>query len=133
MGPFMSIPEFPGLDNITPHMVPTILSLCHGINSTISAVVSPIFLRCVAPRPRRPGAKFSPFRPRHPAVGVPDIEAARAASAASKADYRIGPTDLIEVTVFQQADLGRQLRITQNGTITLPLIGMVNVGGHTLN
>jgi polysaccharide export outer membrane protein len=52
------------------------------------------------------------------------------------ADYRIGPDDLLEITLFDiEASNGepRQLvtRVAQSGAITLPLVGQVVVGGGT--
>ncbi|HAM35944.1 MAG TPA: polysaccharide biosynthesis protein [Elusimicrobia bacterium] len=46
-----------------------------------------------------------------------------------KSDYKLGGADLIEITVFQQPEMSRSLRVSQNGTITFPLIGTVKVGG----
>jgi len=40
--------------------------------------------------------------------------------------------DLIRVTVFQEADLTTETRVTQAGTITFPLIGTVQVAGKTI-
>ncbi len=50
-----------------------------------------------------------------------------------KTDYKIGGADLIEITVYQQADMDRKLRVSQNGTVSLPLIGVVKVGGLSIN
>lgn len=47
----------------------------------------------------------------------------------TKVDYKISPTDLVNLTVFQQPDFDRTMRITQNGTISLPLLGTVKIGG----
>jgi polysaccharide export outer membrane protein len=47
-------------------------------------------------------------------------------------DYRIGPLDLIEVSVFQVPDLNRTVRVNTSGQISLPLIGMVRAGGKTI-
>ena len=51
-------------------------------------------------------------------------------------DYRIGPDDLLEVTLFDiEGKNGdpRQVvaRVSQSGSITLPLVGPVAVGGET--
>ena len=43
----------------------------------------------------------------------------------------LSPNDLIEVKVFQEDDLQSTLRVSQEGTITFPLIGAVRVGGRT--
>jgi len=45
--------------------------------------------------------------------------------------YRIGPSDLLTVTVFQVKDLDREVRVDDDGMISLPLIGAVQAGGHT--
>lgn len=50
----------------------------------------------------------------------------------SKTDYRISTADLIAVTVYQDLDMNRKVRVSANGTVALPLIGSVNVGGMTL-
>ena len=47
-------------------------------------------------------------------------------------DYRVGPLDLIEVSVFQVPDLNRTVRINTSGQISLPLIGAVAAGGKTV-
>lgn len=47
-------------------------------------------------------------------------------------EYRVGPDDLIEVTIFEAPDLGGASRVTASGTITLPLVGPIDVAGHTI-
>jgi polysaccharide export outer membrane protein len=44
-------------------------------------------------------------------------------------DYRIGPSDLLEVSVFQVPELSRTVRVNGRGEVTLPLIGQVQAGG----
>ncbi|MBI4424801.1 MAG: polysaccharide biosynthesis/export family protein [Elusimicrobia bacterium] len=48
---------------------------------------------------------------------------------AKRAHYAIGPADLLEITVYQEPDLDRKVRVTPEGSITLPLVGEVKVGG----
>jgi polysaccharide export outer membrane protein len=43
-------------------------------------------------------------------------------------DYRLGPGDNIKIQVFQNPDLTLETRVTEQGTITFPLIGTVKVG-----
>jgi polysaccharide export outer membrane protein len=43
----------------------------------------------------------------------------------STAEYRISPLDKLQVTVFQVADLSRDVDVDLGGNITLPLIGSV--------
>jgi polysaccharide export outer membrane protein len=40
--------------------------------------------------------------------------------------------DLVKIQVFQEPDLERELRVSQDSTITLPLIGSVNVRNRTV-
>jgi len=64
----------------------------------------------------------------------PNIPAAAPAQAASvSANYLLSPGDLIFVKVFQEDDLSSSLRIGDDGTITFPLIGVVKVGGLTVD
>lgn len=46
-------------------------------------------------------------------------------------EYRIGNDDLIDINVFEDKDLNGTSRVTGAGTIALPLIGTVDVAGHT--
>jgi polysaccharide export outer membrane protein len=46
-------------------------------------------------------------------------------------DYNILPADILEITVFQEPDLKSTLRVSNEGTISFPLIGMVQIGGLT--
>jgi polysaccharide biosynthesis/export protein len=52
--------------------------------------------------------------------------------AAESTDYVMQPSDLIRVLIFQQPDLLREVRITQEYTITLPLIGTIDLRGRTV-
>lgn len=47
-------------------------------------------------------------------------------------DYVMQPSDLIRVMVFQEPDLMREVRITQEYTITLPLIGTIDLRSKTV-
>jgi polysaccharide export outer membrane protein len=51
------------------------------------------------------------------------------AEALSRAEYRIGPGDLLLVKVFQVEDLEREVRVDNEGRISLPLIGVVQAAG----
>ncbi len=48
-------------------------------------------------------------------------------------DYRIGPLDLLEVTVFQVEELNRTVRVNTSGKISLPLVGTIDAGGKTVS
>lgn len=64
----------------------------------------------------------------------PDSQSRSGASKApdtSKADYVLQPSDLIRVQIFQEDDLNREVRISQENTVTLPLIDTVSLKGKT--
>lgn len=44
-------------------------------------------------------------------------------------DYRLGPGDLLHVSVFDHAELTLDARVSQSGNITFPLIGQIAVAG----
>ena len=48
-------------------------------------------------------------------------------------DYRVGPHDLLQITVFQVDELSRQVRVNSRGMISLPLVGPVRAGGRTVS
>jgi polysaccharide biosynthesis/export protein len=49
----------------------------------------------------------------------------------SGTSYRIGPDDLLDISVFDVPDLDRTVRVSASGDISLPLLGMVPVAGQT--
>ncbi|UCF67152.1 MAG: SLBB domain-containing protein [Acidobacteriota bacterium] len=44
-------------------------------------------------------------------------------------DYPLGANDVIEISVFELPELDQKRRVTEDGAITLPLLGQVYVGG----
>lgn len=54
------------------------------------------------------------------------------AAAIDRPEYRVGPSDLLAVTVFQLQDLDREVRVNNLGHISLPLIGEVEAAGRTV-
>jgi polysaccharide biosynthesis/export protein len=53
-------------------------------------------------------------------------------SAWAQTDYRIGAQDVLNITVFGEAELSGKYTVEQDGTFTFPLIGRVKGGGTTL-
>lgn len=43
--------------------------------------------------------------------------------------YRVGPRDVLDIKVYEEEDLDRVVRVSDDGTITLPLVGKLQVGG----
>ena len=54
------------------------------------------------------------------------------AHAQPKPDYPLGAGDAIRIQVFQNPDLTIETRVSENGSITYPLIGSVELGGLSL-
>ena len=47
-------------------------------------------------------------------------------------EYRLSPQDILQISVFQVNDLNNAgVQVSQDGTITLPLVGKVQVAGKT--
>lgn len=49
----------------------------------------------------------------------------------SAQEYRIGPEDLLEISVFEAPELGRSVRVSASGEISMPLLGVVRAAGLT--
>ncbi len=112
--------------------------------------VEPLPSTLAVPLPSVASALEQPFKafapvPSTPAVPPPRTEPAQAqAPAASRepqpnrpepgrqAEYQLGAGDSIRVIVFQNVDLTIEARVTENGTISFPLIGEVRIGGLTV-
>ncbi|MFH1799229.1 MAG: polysaccharide biosynthesis/export family protein [Candidatus Omnitrophota bacterium] len=46
-------------------------------------------------------------------------------------DYRLGPDDVLEITVYREDELYRVTRISSNGNLSFPLLGEVKAEGLT--
>jgi polysaccharide biosynthesis/export protein len=46
-------------------------------------------------------------------------------------DYRIGPKDLLEITVFGLPELSQTVRVSEDGSITMSILGRIEVSGLT--
>jgi len=55
-----------------------------------------------------------------------------ATSALAQNPYRLQPGDTIEITVYQEPDLGRQVLVGPDGRISFPLAGHIAAAGLTL-
>ncbi len=70
-----------------------------------------------------------------PSAAQAKSEATRAdaakADAPNKLDYVLQPSDLIHIKVFQEEDLSLEVRISQECSVNLPLVGTVDLTGKT--
>lgn len=92
--------------------------------------------------------------PRKSLVPQPDIQQARGDATASDAlddkeavrkvalnlaavsdpeskSYKVGPRDVLEITVFQAPELSKTIQVSEAGTLNFPLIGEVYASGKT--
>ena len=69
--------------------------------------------------------------PASSAQTVSDMVQAASATPESP-DYRLGPLDIVEVSVFEVPELTKTAQISASGLISLPLIGQVTAGGRTI-
>lgn len=64
--------------------------------------------------------------------GAPAALASASPSAsANTADYRISPRDILDISVFQVPDLTKSVQVNEDGNVTLPLVGKIELGGKT--
>jgi polysaccharide biosynthesis/export protein len=47
-------------------------------------------------------------------------------------DYQLRPSDILQVKVFQEEDLTREISVSQELTISLPLVGTIDVRGKSI-
>jgi polysaccharide export outer membrane protein len=64
-------------------------------------------------------------------LGIPD-NISNVGVYTGNSEYRIGPQDLLEINIFLNEDLKREVRVNTGGQISLPLIGSIQAGGKTV-
>jgi polysaccharide export outer membrane protein len=68
-----------------------------------------------------------------PVAPAPSPSPLAAQGSPSPATYVVGPGDVLEVTVLDQADVSRSTTVQPDGTFTMPLLGEVEVVGKTIS
>jgi polysaccharide export outer membrane protein len=112
----------------------SLLALCVAANFALTvpsfaqapaAAQAPIAVNAPGAATAKPAAAPGPLAPNSPRImPVP-------AGQVAADDYRIGPQDLIEIQVFGIDTLKREVRVNSRGSISLPLVGAVIIGGLT--
>lgn len=64
--------------------------------------------------------------PAKPAAAAP---AGTAATNATSPEYRLGAGDVMRITVYQNADLSLETRVSETGVVSYPLLGSIKLGG----
>ena len=93
----------------------------------------PTVRRDAAPAPENPAALAAeaPKTPQQEAL-LEQRLIQNALDQQGKLNYKIQPGDLLEITVFKEADMSRTARISGNGTITFPLAGNIKLSELTV-
>jgi polysaccharide export outer membrane protein len=65
-------------------------------------------------------------------AALPLPAASDAKPAGKSPSYKLRPMDLVRLQVFQEPDLERELRVSQDCTIVIPLVGSVDVKNRTV-
>lgn len=65
-------------------------------------------------------------------AAIPSSADSETKPVAKSSMYRLHPMDLVKLQVFQEPDLDRELRVSQDNTIVAPLIGAVDVKNRTV-
>ena len=61
------------------------------------------------------------------------VEPANSVKTDTASNYVLQPSDVVKVQVFQEDDLTREVRLSQETSISLPMIGAINLRGKTLS
>jgi len=97
----------------------------------------------IQPPARMPSPPASPVQPvqqealpRSEGVPSPAVSALLQQTAPptlspSSQDYSVGPRDVLAITVYDEPDLSKKLRVSESGAVSFPLIGQVQVQGLT--
>ncbi len=68
-----------------------------------------------------------------PASEVAAVSAVTAVSTPGSDGYRVGPLDVLNVTVFKVEDLTKTVQVSESGTFAFPLVGDVQASGRTVS
>ncbi len=89
----------------------------------------------LAPEDQKAGSGVSP-EPNKQAQPSPQhlakaAETFTAAATPGNAAYKIGPQDVLEISVFKVPELSRSVQVADVGTVNLPLLGEIQAAGRT--
>ncbi len=66
-----------------------------------------------------------------PAAQMNATNSAAAATNSLRREYLLAANDVVQVKVYQEDDLDAKVRVSRDGSVTLPLLGPVNIGGKS--
>lgn len=100
--------------------------VCPGLPPASAQTALPA--TAVAPPPPVPTAPAVPGT----AQPAPTDATPPATFVSAASDYVLAPDDVISMSIFREPDLVTQSQISSDGTVQLPLLGDVKVGGQTV-
>ncbi|URI09515.1 polysaccharide export protein EpsE [Aquincola tertiaricarbonis] len=65
-------------------------------------------------------------------VAAPSASAAASAPSSTDSEYLLGAGDVVRISVFQNPDLTLEVRVSENGVISYPLLGNLRIGGKSV-
>ncbi|MGB0562584.1 MAG: polysaccharide biosynthesis/export family protein [Spirulinaceae cyanobacterium] len=91
-------------------------------------------LRPQRPSPPAPATRPDPdaFIPVTPAIAPPNFQPLPAGALPQETAYTLGGGDVVQINVFDVPEYTGQYTVSIDGTINLPLLGQVQVGGLTV-
>jgi polysaccharide export outer membrane protein len=91
-------------------------------------------------RPTKSAAQTSALRPESASalagqskIPASELRAATAAGTPGSEGYRVGPLDVLDITVFKLTDLNKTVQVSESGRFGFPLIGEVQGSGRTVS
>ena len=98
--------------------------------------VGSLFVSCASTPPSKEMSPEEAFKQSESSSQVKEMNeklmmSAYASRSGSQRDYKIGPDDLIEITVFEDEKLNKTVRVSTQGNISLPLLGILKVKSLT--
>ena len=98
-----------------------------------SGCANSVFFRCSEREAPAVSQEKVGTTPKQEAPPGTNPRAAQPASFAATSEnlYRIGPFDVLDISVFQVEELTKSVQVADGGTINLPLVGEVRVAGKT--
>jgi len=118
-----------------PNRIQTVIT-----NTALGLLVAFFFPRCAAPQTAPPpnAAVQTPATARevttddyNQRLGQLKQSLGGPVATSTAEDYRIGPQDLLEISVFEAPELNRAVRVSASGEISIPLVGAVQASGLT--
>ncbi len=86
----------------------------------------------LAPTEQKAGAfVIAADEPAATATAAREAEALTAVTKPGSSAYKIGPQDVLDVSVFKVPELSRSVQVADSGTVNLPLVGEVPAAGRT--